>query len=131
MAQYYDYEGFVEEVGDTQVVGKNGFTKREVLLADELNSTSMWPHRIAFTLKKDNCSLLDGVQKGQRVKVHFAIDSRVWLDPKTNKNRFFTDLTALKFELVNADGSSVEPVPQPPEAPEAAADVGDPDDLPF
>ena len=98
MAQYYDYEGFVEEVGETQVVGKNGFTKRDVLLGDELNPTSQWPHRIAFTMKKDNCSLLDGVQKGQRAKVRFAIDSRVWNDPKTGKNRFFTDLTALKFD---------------------------------
>ena len=131
MAQYYDYEGFVEEVGETQVVGKNGFTKRDVLLGDELNPTSQWPHRIAFTMKKDNCSLLDGVQKGQRTKVRFAIDSRVWNDPKTGKNRFFTDLTALKFEIVNGDGTSVEPVPQPPEAPESAGDAGDPDDLPF
>lgn len=131
MAQYYDYEGFVEEVGETQTVGKNGFTKRDVLLGDELNPTSQWPHRIAFTFKKDNCALLDGVQKGQRAKVHFAIDSRVWLDPKTGKNRFFTDLTALKFELVNADGSSTEPIPQPPEAPDMPAASGDPDDLPF
>ncbi len=131
MAQYYDYEGYVEEIGETQVIGQNGFTKRDVLLADELNSTSQWPHRVAFTCKKNNCSLLDGVQKGQRAKVHFAIDSRVWADPKTGKNRFFTDLTVLKFELVNAEGGSMEPVPQPPEVPDIPAGAGDPDDLPF
>ena len=36
---YYDYEGYVEEVGETQTVGRNGFTKRDVLLCDELNPT--------------------------------------------------------------------------------------------
>ncbi len=131
MATYYDYEGYVEEVGETQTVGRNGFTKRDVLMCDELNPISQWPHRVAFTLKKDNCSILDNVHKGQRAKVHFAVDSRVWNDPKTGKNKYFTDLTALKFEVVNADGSSVEAVPQPPEAPDVPADAGDPDDLPF
>ena len=130
MATYYDYEGFVEEVGDVQIVGQKGFRKRDLLMGDELNPTSQWPHRVAFTFKQDNCALLDSVAKGQRARVHFAIDSRVWNDPKTGKNRFFTDLTALKFELVNGDGTSTEPVPAPPPPPDVAA-ASDPDDLPF
>ena len=56
--------------------------------------------------------------------------SKIYNDPKTGKNRFFTDLTALKFELVEGDGSSVEPVPAPA-VPEDVVEAGDPDDLPF
>jgi len=129
MATYYDYEGYVEEVGEVQIVGQKGFRKRDVLMCDELNSTAQWPHRVAFTFKQDNCALLDGVSKGQHARVRFAVDSRVWNDPKTGKNRFFTDLTALKFEMVNGDGTTSEPLPEPPAPPEMAA--ADPDELPF
>ena len=41
-----------------------------------------------------------------------------------------TDLTALKIEVLNADGSSTEPVPAPAE-PDVPVDAGDLDDMPF
>ena len=51
-------------------------------------------------------------------------------DPKTGKNKYFTDLTALKMEILDADGSSTEPVPEPAEVPPDVL-AGDTDDLPF
>ena len=44
--------------------------------------------------------------------------------------KYFTDLTGLKLEVLNADGSSTEPVPTPAE-PDFPEDAGDVDDLPF
>ena len=75
------------------------------------------------------CALCDAVKKGDRVKVNFTIDGRRWDGP--NGTRYFTDLTGWKIEVLNADGSSTEPVPAPAEAPEMAAAASDPDDLPF
>lgn len=136
MAAIYDYQGVVEAVTEVQTFS-SGFCKRELVLTDDADTPSRYPNHIAFTFKKDNCSLLDNVQAGQRAKVRFAIDGRVWQDPKTGKNKYFTDLTALKFEIVNGDGTSTEPVatavPPPAQAPASVSDVaaGDPDDLPF
>jgi len=130
MAALYDYTGKVEVVLEKQTFA-SGFTKQDLVLTDE--QPSNYPNHIAFTFKKDNCALLANVQPGQRAKVRFAIDGRVWQDPKTGKNRYFTDLTALKLEILNGDGTSTEPLPEPAEPPAdvAAPAAGDPDDLPF
>lgn len=130
MAAIYEYTGVVEKVLETQTFA-SGFTKRDVVLTDDVGTDTKWPNHIAFTFKKDAASLLDGVQKGQRAKIRFAIDGRVWNDPKSGKDRYFTDLTGLKLEVLNGDGTSTEPVPAPV-APEDFGDAaGDIDDMPF
>ena len=115
MSQIYEYTGVVEEVGSTQQIGTNGFTKREIVIGNDVDSTSKWPNPVKFTFKKDNCQLLDSVKKGVRAKVRFAIDGRRWDDPKTGTPKYFTDLTGLKIEVLNGDGSSSEPIPAPAE----------------
>lgn len=128
MAQIYEYTGVVEEVMPVQTFA-SGFTKRDLIMGDENNATSKYPNYIKFTFKKDNCSLLDGIQKGQKAKVRFAIDGRKW-EGGTKGVQYFVDLTALKVEVLNADGSSTEPVPAPAE-PDFPEDVGAVDDMPF
>ena len=127
MAQFFDYTGVVEEVFPVQTF-PSGFTKREVIVGNDVDSPSKYPNPVKFSFKKDNCSLLDGVQKGQRVKVHFAIDGRRWEGQKGVQ--YFVDLTGIKLDVLNADGSSTEPVPAPAE-PDFSADAGDLDDMPF
>ena len=127
MAQFFDYTGVVEEVFPVQTF-PSGFTKRDVIVGNDVDSPSKYPNPVKFSFKKDNCSLLDGVQKGQRVKVHFAIDGRRWEGQKGVQ--YFIDLTGIKLDVLNADGSSTEPVPAPAE-PDFSADAGDLDDMPF
>lgn len=129
MAAIYEYTGVVEKVLDLQTFA-SGFTKRDIVLTDDVGTETKWPNHIAFTFKKDATSILETVREGQRVKIRFAIDGRAWDDPKSGKTRYFTDLTGLKLEVLNADGSSTEPVPAPaePDFPESAGDV---DDMPF
>ena len=129
MAAIYEYTGVVEKILDLQTFA-SGFTKRDIVLGDDVGDASKYPNHIAFTFKKDATSLLDGVHEGQRAKVRFAIDGRIWHDPKTDKDRYFTDLTGLKLEVLNADGASTEPVPVPA-TPDEAADPGAIDDMPF
>jgi hypothetical protein len=128
MSALYDYTGVVEEVGQTQSFGSNGFTKREVIVGNDIDSDSRYPNPVKFTFKKNNCQLLDGISKGQRVKVRFAIDGRRWEGPKGVQ--YFVDLTGLKIEVMNADGSSNEPIPVPPE-PDLPAGPEELDDMPF
>ena len=128
MAAIYEYTGVVEKILPVQTFA-SGFSKRDVVMTDDVGQGGQWPNHIAFTFKKDNTALLNNVQKGQRAKVRFAIDGRVWQDPKTGKNRYFTDLTALKLELLDGEGSSTEPMPEPAEVPPDVL-AGDTDDLP-
>ena len=127
MSQFFDYTGVVEEVLPVQTFA-SGFSKREVVVGNDVDSPSKYPNPVKFTFKKDNGSLLDAVQKGQRVKVHFVIDGRRWDGPKGTQ--YFVDLTGLKIEVLNADGSSTEPVPAPAE-PDGPVYAGEIDDMPF
>ena len=126
----YDYTGVVEVIGETKAFGSNGFTKRELVVGNDVDSPNKYPNPVLFTFKKERCSLVDAVKQGDRVKVQFTIDGRRWDGP--NGTRYFTDLTGWKIDVLNADGTATEPVPvpQPAEAP-ADVDSGDPDDLPF
>jgi len=126
----YDYTGVVEVIGETKAFGANGFTKRELVVGNDVDSPNKYPNPVLFTFKKERCSLVDAVKQGDRVKVQFTIDGRRWDGP--NGTRYFTDLTGWKIDVLNADGTATEPVPvpQPAEAP-ADVDARDPDDLPF
>ena len=128
MAAIYEYTGVVEKILDLQTFA-SGFTKRDIVLGDDVGTGSKYPNHIAFTFKKDSTGLLEGVKSGQRVKIRFAIDGREWTNPQ-GQVKYFTDLTGLKLEVLNADGSSTEPVPVPAE-PEAAFDAAAADDMPF
>ena len=124
----YEYKGVVEEIGETKSFGASGFTKREVIVGNDVDSMNKYPNPVLFTFKKDKCALLDTVKKGDRVNIRFTIDGRRWDGPKGTQ--YFVDLTGLKIEVLNADGSSTEPVPAPAE-PDFPADAGDVDDMPF
>lgn len=128
MAAIYEYTGVVEKVLATQTFA-SGFSKRDIVLTDDIGSDTKWPNHIAFTFKKDAASVLDTVKEGQRVKIRFAIDGREWTNPQ-GQVKYFTDLTGLKLDVLNEDGTSTEPVPAPAE-PDFPADAGEVDDMPF
>ena len=122
MSQIYEYIGVVEEIGQVQSFGMNGFTKREVIIGNDVHSESRYPNPVKFTFKKDNCSLLDGITQDQRVKIRFAIDGRRWEGQRGVQ--YFVDLTGLAIEALGADAATDEPPPPSGEG----ADV---DDIPF
>ena len=128
MAAIYEYTGVIEKVLPTQSFA-SGFSKRDVVMTDDVGSDSKWPNHIAFTFKKDAASVLDTVKEGQRAKIRFAIDGREWTNPQ-GQVKYFTDLTGLKLEILNGNGSSTEPVPAPAE-PDFPEDPGADIDMPF
>ena len=93
----YDYTGVVELVGETKEFGTNGFTKRDLVVGNDVDSMNKYPNPVLFTFKKDRCALCDAVKKGDRVKVNFTIDGRRWDGP--NGTRYFTDLTGWKIDV--------------------------------
>lgn len=120
----YEFTGMVKTVGELQTFA-SGFTKRELVVEEERDGN--WPNVVAFAFKKDNVAKLEGVKPGMRVKVGFTVDGREWTDPKTGKVRYFSDLTALRFEQL--DG--VEPVLESPVPTVGLSDGDDGTEIPF
>ena len=75
MAAIHEYTGVVEKILPLQTF-PSGFTKRDVVMTDDVGQASQWPNHIAFSFKKDNTSVLDSLREGQRAKIRFAIDGR-------------------------------------------------------
>ena len=105
----YEFQGTVKKVGDLQKFA-SGFEKQDLVVQEDKDGN--WPNVVSFTFKKNAVSKLIGVQPGTHVKVGFVVDGRKWTDPKTGKTRYFSDLTALRLDLV---GQS-EPIPEPPDS---------------
>lgn len=121
----YDYQGMVEEVGPVQTIGTNGFTKRDLIVDNDIDSENRYPNPVKFSFKRMNCALLDPIQKGMRVKVRFAIDGRRW-DGGARGTQYFVDLTGVKIDVIGADGNVVTPAAPAPAAGVAAAVPGAP-----
>lgn len=95
----YEFTGKVKRIGETKVFANN-FTKRELVVTE--SGGGEWPNVVGFWLKRAACGQLDALSVGDEVKIGFVIDGREWTDPKTNAVRCFSDLTALKLEVVGA-----------------------------
>lgn len=114
--------GIIKLKKDEQVINEK-FRKREFILTD---NSSQYPQVISFQLTQDRCSLLDSIQVGETVNVHFNIRGREWTSPQ-GEVKYFNTLEAWKIDR-NATGSN-----QPAESYESipSAQIQDKDDLPF
>jgi hypothetical protein len=77
----------------------------------------------SFQLTQDRCAIIDGLKKGDEIKVHFDLRGRQW------QEKIFTNLNAWRVEKV-----STAEVAEPKKATAAAAAEPKPeasDDLPF
>jgi len=105
---------------DEQTVNDR-FKKREFVITD---NSSQYPQHISFQLTQDRCSLLDPVNVGDTLTVHFNLRGREWTSPQ-GEVKYFNTLEAWKLDR-NAQGSS-----QPAEQIENYSAPDDKDDLPF
>lgn len=105
MSKSFELEGALKVIMDVMTF-QSGFQKREFVVTEE---DDRYPQDIKFAVVQNNCKLLDKFQVGDRVKVTFSLRGSFY------KERYYTDLQAFKIEKLEADGSSLEPIPQPEE----------------
>ena len=101
------------------------FRKREFVLTD--NSSSQYPQHISFQLTQDKCNLLDGVQEGETITVHFNLRGREWTSPQ-GEIKYFNTLEAWK---IDKQGASPSIESRQPAGSFEATPIPDKDDLPF
>jgi len=121
-------KGKILEIKDTVQV-KETFRKRELIV--EYAENPQYPEFIKFELIQDKCDLLDSLQEGQEVDVHFNLRGRKWTDPK-GEVKYFNSLQAWRIDPVSAADPHQSADPGATEEPAwLTADDGGDDDLPF
>ncbi len=139
----FEISGRIFEIYPTQQV-TDKFKKREFILEvkETGNNGFEFIEYIKFQAVQDKCSLLDGLNLNDQVKVSFNLRGRKW--EKDGQTSYFTNLDAWKIENEqstsinpNSPGAqvrnSVMPDNQAPFPDDPPADTGDAgfDDLPF
>jgi hypothetical protein len=94
-----------------------------------------YPQFIKFQLTQDRCALIDDMEEGHDIKVHFDLRGREW------NGKYFTNLNAWRVEKPTVNqGAPVNNMPEPESGgsfPSAADDPGESandsfnDQLPF
>lgn len=119
----YSLTGKVKLVQDAQTFA-SGFTKREVVVTVE---DGKFPQDINLEFLQDKVSMLDSIQTGQELTVHFDIRGREY------NGRYFNNLVGWKIEAGEAaPAPSSDEQPPPPSDADVPADFDDfEDDIPF
>ena len=81
--------GTVIVIGDTETVGNNGFTKRQLVIETQ----EQYPQKIPMDFVKDKTSLLDNLNLGDTVKVGINLRGSEW------QGKFYVNVQAWKIEL--------------------------------
>jgi uncharacterized protein YcsI (UPF0317 family) len=86
------YTGTLIKKGETIKVSDK-FQKREFVVTDGADS---YPQFIQFQLSQKNCPLLDGINEGDEIVIHFSLKGREW--KKGGETKYFNTLDAFKIE---------------------------------
>ena len=117
----YTFTGTLKVKKDEQVVSDK-FKKREFVMSDDHES---YPQVISFQLAQDKTSLIDAVEVGSQITVHFNLRGRDWTN-KEGKVMYFNTLDAWRIE----SGAVAAPVAATAAFP-VAMNLEEHDDLPF
>ena len=90
-----EIQGRIKTIFATETVGQNGFQKRDLVISTD----GQYPQDIIIQFTQGNCALLDNLQIGQIVKVHFNLQGREWTSPQ-GEVKYFNTVLGWKIELI-------------------------------
>jgi len=90
-----EIQGQIKVIFATETVGQNGFQKRDLVITTE----EQYPNDIIIQFTQSKCALLDTLQVGQRVNVHFNLQGREWTSPQ-GEVKYFNTVVGWKIELI-------------------------------
>ena len=106
-----EIQGRIKTIFATETVGQNGFQKRDLVITTE----EQYPNDIIIQFTHSKCALLDTLQVGQKVKVHFYLQGREWTNPQ-GEVKYFNTVLGWKIELIQttnvAQPQCQQPTPQ-------------------
>ena len=110
---------------ESQVSDK--FRKREFVITE---NSSQYPQILSFQLTQDRCSLIDNVNLGDEIKVHFNLRGREWTNAQ-GEVKYFNSLEAWKIEGGKATAPAATQNSQPAASIEPLNSGEQADDLHF
>ena len=90
-----EIQGRIKTIFATETVGQNGFQKRDFVITTD----GQYPQDIIIQFQQGNCTLLDNLQIGQIVKIHFNMQGREWTSPQ-GEVKYFNTVVGWKIEIV-------------------------------
>lgn len=90
-----EIQGRIKTIFATETVGQNGFQKRDLVITTD----GQYPQDIIIQFAQGNCALLDNLQVGQMVKIHFNLQGREWTNPQ-GEVKYFNTVLGWKIELI-------------------------------
>lgn len=90
-----EIQGRIKTIFATETVGQNGFQKRDLVITTD----GQYPQDIIIQFAQGNCVLLDNLQIGQIVKIHFNLQGREWTSPQ-GEVKYFNTVLGWKIELI-------------------------------
>lgn len=135
MAGQLSVTGVFLGAGPSKEVGTNGFVVRSFFV--DITDNPQYPNTPEFQLKGDKVALVDNLQKGQQIKVHFNLNGRRFTKTGGGEG-IITNLEAWKIDVVTVQSAARvnSPAPTPAAAQPAVTQnspvaAGGTDDLPF
>lgn len=106
-----EIQGRIKQIFAPETVGQNGFQKRDLVITTD----GQYPQDIIIQFAQGNCALLDNLQIGQIVKIHFNLQGREWTSPQ-GEVKYFNTVVGWKIELIQttnvAQPQYQQPTPQ-------------------
>ena len=104
-----EIQGRIKQIFPSQMIGQNGFEKRDLVIVTEEN----YPQTIIIQFTQQRCDLLDSLQVGQNVKVYINIRGREWTNPQ-GETKYFNTIEGWKIEVIQTTNvANQQPVQQP------------------
>ena len=104
-----EIQGRIKQIFPSQVIGQNGFEKRDLVIVTE----EQYPQMIIIQFTQQRCDLLDSLQVGQNVKVYINIRGREWTNPQ-GEIKYFNTIEGWKIEVIQTTNVAYQqPVQQP------------------
>ena len=108
-----EIQGRIKTIFATETVGQNGFQKRDLVITTD----GQYPQDIIIQFSQGNCALLDNLQVGQMVKIHFNLQGREWTSPQ-GEVKYFNTVVGWKIEVVQPIQQYQQPMQQYQQAPQ-------------
>ena len=112
-----EIQGRIKQIFAPESVGQNGFQKRDLVITTD----GQYPQDIIIQFTQGNCTLLDNLQIGQMVKIHFNLQGREWTSPQ-GEVKYFNTVLGWKIELIQTTNvaqhqyqQASQGYPQPPQ----------------
>ena len=104
-----EIQGRIKTIFATESVGQNGFQKRDLVITTD----GQYPQDIIIQFAQGNCALLDNLQIGQIVKIHFNLQGREWTSPQ-GEVKYFNTVVGWKIELIQTTNVAQQQHQAPP-----------------